>query len=114
MTGVKNKYHGKSSEESDEGKTLKLYRTAFLLRQIKSSSADITQVQEHFFLHLRYISKMERGKLKEKLSWDEIRNLILHRKKKIHYGENCRKCVWADTRSGKILCSRYQCVKERK
>ena len=72
------------------------------------------QVQEHFFLHLRYISKMERGKLKEKLSWDEIRNLILHRKKKIHYGENCRKCVWADTRSGKILCSRYQCVKERK
>lgn len=58
---------------------------------------------------------MERDKLKEKLSWNEIRNLILNIKssKKEHYGSDCRKCVWADTRSGKILCSRYKCVKER-
>ncbi|MEI2987727.1 MAG: hypothetical protein V8T22_01500 [Oscillospiraceae bacterium] len=53
--------------------------------------------------------------MKEKLSWNEIRNLILNIKssKKEHYGSDCRKCVWADTRSGKILCSRYKCVKER-
>ena len=41
--------------------------------------------------------------MKEKLSWNEIRNLILNIKssKKEHYGSDCRKCVWADTRSGK-------------
>lgn len=71
-------------------------------------------MQEHLSCICVIYIKMERDKLKEKLSWNEIRNLILNIKpsKKEHYGNNCRKCIWSDTESGKILCSRYKCIKE--
>lgn len=53
--------------------------------------------------------------MKEQLNWDEIRNLILNIKpdKKVHYGSKCRSCIWAATESGKVLCTRYKCVKEK-
>jgi len=63
-------------------------------------------------MHLRYsyYDKRERDILRKKLSWDELRYLI--KKGKLKAGNKCRKCVWADTESGYILCPRDICIKK--
>lgn len=48
--------------------------------------------------------------MQKKLSWDELRKRLKTAKLKAEY--KCRKCIWADTESGYILCTRYKCVKE--
>lgn len=86
-----------------------------LFFQNKFCSADITQVRK-FSAFALYIQQLECDKLKEKLGWDEIRILILSIKsdEKIQNGKECRKCVWSNTESGQILCSRYKCVRSKK
>lgn len=53
---------------------------------------------------------MENVKLKEseKKQWDKIRQKLLnHRRDSVYLdGSKCRSCVWANTESGYIMCSR--------
>ena len=46
----------------------------------------------------------------KELSWDELRKQFKTAKLKAEY--KCRKCIWADTKSGYILCTRQTCIKE--
>ena len=50
--------------------------------------------------------------MQKKLSWDELRKRLKTAKLKAEY--KCRKCIWADTESGYILCTRQKCIKEDK
>ena len=63
-------------------------------------------------MHLRYIIsiRMERDRLQKELSWDKLRKRLKTAKLKPEH--QCGKCIWADTRSGYVFCTRYQCVKE--
>ena len=48
--------------------------------------------------------------MQKELSWEELRNKLKTAKLKAEY--KCRKCIWADTESGYILCIRRKCIKE--
>ena len=48
--------------------------------------------------------------MQKELSWDELRKRLKTAKPKAEY--KCRKCIWADTKSGYILCTRQKCVRE--
>ena len=48
--------------------------------------------------------------MQKNLSWDELRKRLKTAKLKAEY--KCRKCIWADTESGYILCTRQKCIKE--
>jgi len=48
--------------------------------------------------------------LQKDISWDELRKRLKTAKIKQEY--KCRKCIWSDTESGYILCTKYKCVKE--
>ena len=48
--------------------------------------------------------------MQKELSWDELRKRLKTAKLKAKY--KCRKCIWADTESGYILCTRQTCIKE--
>ncbi|MDO4945306.1 MAG: hypothetical protein Q4E74_08935 [Ruminococcus sp.] len=46
---------------------------------------------------------------KDKDDWDKVRRKLLKLKNKDNVyvdGKECRKCVWSNTESGKILCTK--------
>ena len=46
---------------------------------------------------------------KDKADWDKVRCMLLKIKNKDEVyvdGKECRKCVWSNTESGKILCTK--------
>ena len=51
--------------------------------------------------------------MKKTYNWEDIRNQIrkISGQKNIMDTDICKKCIWANTESHKILCSRYKCVK---
>ena len=49
--------------------------------------------------------------MQKKLSWDELRTWL--KTAKLKPGYKCRGCVWANSESGFILCTKYKCVKEK-
>ena len=53
---------------------------------------------------------MESDILQKELSWDELRMQLKKAKLKPEY--KCRRCVWSDTESGYIFCTRQKCEKE--
>ena len=48
--------------------------------------------------------------MQKDISWDELRKRL--KTAKIMQEYKCRKCIWSDTESGFILCTKYKCVKE--
>ena len=48
--------------------------------------------------------------MQKDLSWDKLRKRLKTAKLKPEH--KCRKCIWADTESGYILCTRQKCVRE--
>ena len=48
--------------------------------------------------------------MQKELSWAELRKRLKTAKLKAEY--KGRKCIWADTESGYILCTRQKCIKE--
>ena len=48
--------------------------------------------------------------MQKKLSWDELRKWLKTAELPPRF--KCEKCIWADTESGYILCTRYKCIKE--
>ena len=49
--------------------------------------------------------------MQKKLSWDELRAWL--KTAKLKPGYKCRGCVWSNSESGFILCTKYKCVKEQ-
>ena len=54
----------------------------------------------------------ECDKLPKELSWNELRKKLKTAELKPEY--KCKGCVWADNTSGYILCTRQNCIKEKK
>ncbi len=51
---------------------------------------------------------------KDKADWDKVRCKLLKIKNKDEVyvdGKECRKCVWSNTESGKILCTK-KCIRK--
>lgn len=48
--------------------------------------------------------------MQKDLSWDELRKRL--KNAKLKQDHKCKKCIWSDTKSGYILCTRYACIKE--
>lgn len=46
-------------------------------------------------------------------SWNDLCNELKRKQKMVSKIQLCKKCIWANKESGKILCTRYNCVKER-
>ena len=91
--------------ESDEGKTNLRYFAPHISRCGYNSSA------EAFSAFELYIKRLEEENLFDQkyiADWERIRRRFLNDPGKNIYvkGEECRKCVWSNTESGKILCTK--------
>ncbi len=92
--------------ESDEGKTNLRYSAPHISRCGYNSSAEAFSVFE------LYIKRLEGEVLldeKDIADCDRIRKRFLKIKNSNNVyveGEECRKCVWSNTESGKIFCTK--------
>ena len=108
MTEIEDKYHGKRPKQDRIGRRqneFTLFRTVVLQCGYNSSA-------EAFSAFELYIKRSEGEVLldeKDIADWDKIRKNFLKIKNSNNVyveGEECRKCVWSNTESGKIFCTK--------
>ena len=105
VSGINIAENVRNKLESDEGKTNLRYSAPHISRCGYNSSA------EAFSAFELYIKRLEGENLFDQkyiADWERIRRRFLNDPGKNIYvkGEECRKCVWSNTESGKILCTK--------